>query len=127
MNTKSKREYYKRHKGRILKARKERWDSDPKWRGRQLQLKRESLLRVRYGLTPDEYDSLLSAQKGACAICHKAQPNNGKGDKYFDVDHDHKTKRVRGLLCRWCNTGLGILERSEEWISRAKTYLEYHK
>jgi hypothetical protein len=52
----------------------------------------------RYGLKPGDYQKLLAAQGGRCAICGCAP-----GRKRFAVDHDHKTLEVRGLLCLRCN------------------------
>lgn len=70
------------------------------------------LLRV-YGLTPEQYESMLRKQGGVCAICKR-----GHGT-ILDVDHCHKTGRIRGLLCRRCNTFLGLIEDAssiEEFI-----------
>lgn len=60
----------------------------------------------RYGLVKGEYDTMLAAQGGVCALCGR----NDNGGKAFAVDHDHSTGRVRGLLCDLCNRGLGWLE-----------------
>lgn len=68
---------------------------------------REGELRRRYGITPADYDRLLSAQGNCCAIC-KGPPT--KSYRAFDVDHDHETGRVRGLLCRRCNIGISYFE-----------------
>lgn len=75
--------------------------------------------RRRYGMTPGDYEALLEAQGGACAICRG--PQSAKY-RVFDVDHDHATGRVRGLLCRRCNTGLGYLE-NEGYRESALSYL----
>lgn len=69
--------------------------------------RRAWMLRTQYGLTPEAYDRLLWSQGGACAICRKTQ------DKPLDVDHNHLTGVVRGLLCNPCNQGIGYL-RSDE-------------
>lgn len=52
----------------------------------------------RYGLTPAQYDSLVARQRGACALCSVRPPYR------LLVDHDHSTGRVRGVLCRPCNS-----------------------
>lgn len=62
-----------------------------------------------YGITLADYDAMLAAQQGACAICHRTDPG-GKTD-LFHVDHDHVTGRVRGLLCNRCNRCLGWTEK----------------
>ena len=61
-------------------------------------------LRVAYGITVVEYDLLLAAQHGVCAICH-GHPKTRR----LNVDHDHKKvgrESVRGLLCHLCNRSL---------------------
>src|SRR6266853_1134315 len=57
---------------------------------------RQSVLRRR-GLTAAQYDQMLSNQKGCCAACGSAIPGGNR--KHFDIDHDHATGKVRGLLC----------------------------
>lgn len=57
----------------------------------------ERRVQATYGLGPGEYAALLDAQGRACAICRQ------KRSYKLNVDHDHKTGEVRGLLCRMCN------------------------
>ena len=56
--------------------------------------------RSRLGLTLDDYERMLAAQGGVCAICGKPPKQGGRR---FHVDHEHKSGRVRGLLCFTCN------------------------
>lgn len=73
-----------------------------------------------YGITQVEYDLLYAAQGGRCAICRRAI---GKV-KRLAVDHDHKTGKVRGLLCGPCNNMLGLVARDDpEVFDRAADYL----
>jgi hypothetical protein len=60
----------------------------------------------RYGLSQVEFDSLLKKQGGRCAIC-KTEDWNGKGPH---IDHDHKTGKVRGVLCSNCNAAVGMVK-----------------
>lgn len=72
-------------------------------RGEILIKKRARRLR-RYGLTVEQYDTMLAAQGGRCAlfaVCGATEPGGGKTQ--WAVDHDHATGRVRGLLCLACN------------------------
>jgi hypothetical protein len=55
-------------------------------------------MQIQYDITPEQYEGMLAIQGGVCAIC-KHPPKNRR----LDVDHDHQTKRVRGLLCHVCN------------------------
>jgi hypothetical protein len=73
-----------------------------------------------YGLPPGEFDRLLEAQQGKCAIC-RAQRPGGKGR--FHVDHCHNTKRIRGLLCHRCNLGIGQLNHDPAVLRAAIRYL----
>lgn len=73
------------------------------------------------GVCNTRYDEMLVIQKGACAIC-KSELNSSRYTK-FAVDHDHRTGKVRGLLCLCCNTALGLMKDSKERLQAAITYL----
>lgn len=77
----------------------------------------------KYGLTIEEFNALSEAQNNVCAIC--GQPPRGK--TRLSVDHDHETRRVRGLLCDPCNTGLGMFKDSPELLTAAIAYLTKDK
>jgi Autographiviridae endonuclease VII len=74
----------------------------------------------RYGLTRAAYDALSDEQGGLCAIC-RCEPT-GKG---LCVDHDHVTKKVRGLLCNRCNWALGHMRDNPDYLNNAITYLHH--
>jgi hypothetical protein len=65
------------------------------------------------------YDSLLASQGGRCAICLR-EPSERRR---LDIDHDHKTMRVRGLLCAICNQRLDS-RVTAAWCRAAADYLE---
>ena len=65
---------------------------------------------------------MLAAQDGKCAICGTTSTGNRKA---FHVDHDHKTGKVRGLLCSNCNTGIGNLRDDIGLLNRAIEYLSH--
>ena len=70
-----------------------------------------------YGLTPEEYNKMLTESGGRCAIC---------GESFEDtprIDHCHTTGKVRGLLCHNCNVGLGHFKDSTENLLKAVEYL----
>ena len=73
----------------------------------------------KYGLTPESYSQLLGKQGGVCAICSKQEKN-----KRLAVDHDHKSGKVRGLLCGQRNTGLGKFYDNVDTLSKAILYLQ---
>lgn len=73
-------------------------------------------LATKYGLTLEEYEQMCRERGNRCDIC-------GKPSKSPCVDHDHDTGLVRGLLCRKCNRGLGLLGDSAAALARAVKYL----
>lgn len=72
----------------------------------------------RYGITAQEFDLMLEAQGGLCAICRAAPAAH--------VDHDHATNAVRELLCFNCNGGLGQFRDDPAVLLAAVAYLEKH-
>lgn len=76
-------------------------------------------LKHRYGITIDKYDDMYEQQNGKCAICRTEDKGN------FAVDHCHKSGKVRGLLCRKCNLGIGQLKDDIEILNNAITYLQW--
>ena len=95
------------------KACNERWHSRS-W------VDRWSSRNYKYGVTKEFLVSLYDKQAGKCAICN-AVPHTERG---LHVDHCHKTKQVRGLLCHGCNTGIGAMKDSVDIISQALLYLK---
>jgi len=77
-------------------------------------------LSKRYGLTLEDYNSMLQKQQGCCAMCGRHWTNFSKR---FHVDHNHKTGKIRSLLCVGCNIGLGFVEKSG-FVNMAKKYLK---
>ena len=68
---------------------------------------RKYKLKRHYKLTPLEWDKLFEAQGKVCALCKASDPGTKSG---WHTDHDHKTGRVRGILCFICNRHIGIFE-----------------
>jgi Recombination endonuclease VII len=81
-------------------------------------LERKSYLKKRWGLSVEEYQKMSEAQDHKCAICQQVETEN----RSMAVDHDHKTGKIRGLLCRPCNTSLAQFENTDS-LSRAVEYL----
>lgn len=73
-------------------------------------------LRARYGLEPSDVEALIARQGGLCAACRRPAAEQ--------VDHDHRTGRVRGILCLRCNAALGAFKDDPVRIQRAIAYLE---
>ena len=80
---------------------------------------RRSNLKRAYGLTLEQYDVMFDEQNGVCAICNE-QATDGRR---LAVDHDHKTGKIRGLLCMNCNVGIGNLQDDITILRNAVDYL----
>lgn len=78
-------------------------------------------LNKKYNITKEDYKNLLIEQDFKCAICGRNQQEFKKG---LCVDHDHKTNKVRGLLCVNCNLALGSLFDDISLLKLATNYLE---
>lgn len=87
---------------------------------------KEHKLKWRYGLNKGDYDKLLASQDFKCAICGTDETYltpRGKPQR-FHVDHCHGTKKVRGILCFTCNTGLGGFRDDPNLLKAAAKYLK---
>lgn len=84
----------------------------------------------KHGLTILEYNKLFQLQNGLCKICKKPEIRKNQFNKKpcrLNVDHDHKTGKIRGLLCNACNTALGLLRDNIANLNRAIRYLQCKK
>jgi hypothetical protein len=70
-----------------------------------------------YGMTEVQYADLVAEQGGVCKIC-KTKP-----ERVLAVDHDSKTKEIRGLLCRRCNSAIGLFDHDPEKLEAAAEYI----
>ena len=93
--------------------------------------RRRADINRKFGLTTDQFDQLLAAQRSACALCgateHGHNHSNGRQprltgglDSNWPIDHDHQLGHVRGILCYACNTQLGGYEKLLEKVGEAK-------
>lgn len=74
-----------------------------------------------YGITKDAFYELWNLQSGRCAICLDRLADDESRTTH--VDHDHKTGAVRGLLCSYCNSGLGWFRDNPVWMQRGSAYI----
>jgi hypothetical protein len=79
--------------------------------------KRKPTRAKQLGVTSEQYEAMLAAQGGGCAIC-----GNPPKTRRLDVDHDHRTGKVRGLLCHRCNRALPSWVDTK-WLLAASIYL----
>lgn len=85
-------------------------------------------LKDSFGINLRQYEDMLIAQKGKCAICERRETMKRKGkDVALAVDHCHENGAVRGLLCTACNKAIGLFGDDIEIIQSAIRYLAKHK
>jgi hypothetical protein len=90
---------------------------------------RNKSLRNRFGITLEEYSTMLEQQNGVCAICGKAETRvHNKTGKVqpLGVDHNHTTGEIRELLCHNCNLLVGNIETNITLVKKALLYLQKH-
>ena len=78
----------------------------------------------KFGITLEQYNEMLVAQGGVCAIC--LQPEAVSREQHLAVDHDHTSNKVRALLCNRCNRALGFMQDNAYLLRAAAAYLEAH-
>jgi hypothetical protein len=110
----------KAHLVEYTKAWRASWP--PEKREKRLATKRAETMLRRYGITEEHYLELLTAQRGHCALCERTPEQERY--KRLNIDHDHNTQKIRGLLCTPCNHALGVLGDNAEGMRRALAYLE---
>jgi hypothetical protein len=79
---------------------------------------REKQVASHYKISVEEYRKLIERSKGVCEACGHPQPSLS-----LAVDHDHKTGKVRGLLCRRCNLALGFVKDNPQVLFKLYRYL----
>jgi hypothetical protein len=108
-NPELKREYTRKATKKYRDARKD----TPEWK-----LKRRlEQLKINYDLSEEQFNALLFKQNNKCAICQKEFIGIPR------VDHCHTRNKVRGLLCHYCNTGIGLFYDSHDLLIRAANYI----
>jgi hypothetical protein len=111
------REWQQAHPDRVR-------DATRRWRAANPEQYRDAYLLRLYGIGLPEYEAMLAAQGGVCAICRQPETARarGGGPRPLSVDHDHETGKVRGLLCLRCNRDLAVVEDGLR-LDRAMAYL----
>jgi len=95
---------------------KKKYQEDPNYRISQLARTRRNHLVRRYGITEEDRDALAKKQKHKCAVCRR--------ETKLYIDHCHKSKKVRGLLCHKCNVMVGMAEDNGATLRAAAAYVE---
>jgi hypothetical protein len=76
-------------------------------------------LKQRYGIDAADVERMVGEQGGLCAVCRRRPP--------AQVDHDHATDRVRGILCDGCNGGIGHFRDDADLIRKAIVYVKRYR
>ena len=116
-----KAEYYRKNSEKIKAYHVE-------YNARNTEKYREYKLKAKYGLTLSEFEMLWEKCDGRCNICYEEMEKRTIGKRSIRmvcVDHDHSTGKVRGLLCDFCNKGIGMLMDDPKIVSKALSYLIY--
>jgi len=122
------REQYLKHKDKeketrrkyLIKNREKVLEKQRKYNKENPDKRKSAILKYEYGITLDQYNEMFKEQEGKCAICQRHQ---NKLTRTLCVDHDHKTNKVRALLCLTCNTDVSVVEnRLEEMTNYLNKY-----
>jgi len=123
------REQYLKHKNKEKAAReiyysknkKEILERQQKYNKENPIKRKNAMLKYEYGITLDDYNKMFNEQEGKCAICQRHQ---NELTRTLCVDHDHKTNKVRALLCVTCNTDVSVVENRLEEMTK---YINKHR
>jgi hypothetical protein len=108
------KEYRKNNVEKIRKYRRQ-YDKNNSLKKKNTDIKRK------YGITLEEYNIIHNKQENKCLICGKHQ---SEIKIPFAIDHNHKTGKIRGLLCGKCNLGLGYFDDNINLLLKAVKYLK---
>ncbi len=111
------KQYYLKNRDKKLKAGKLRYANTPY----DVRLHKNSQLKHTYKITIEEYDKKLKEQNYRCDICNR---HRDEFKRNLSVDHDHKTGKVRNLLCTICNSNVAVVEDKLQIIQK---YLNKHR
>jgi hypothetical protein len=95
-----------------------------------LEANRSKNLKRLYGIAPEEYQAMFTAQNGECAACGQpetATDSRTKQVRNLQIDHSHITGKIRALLCKECNNALGLLRDDPERIRLLLRYTELYQ
>lgn len=132
----SRKESYYKHKVRINEQKRNLYAQDKNRRLKIIsntsayakghpEVNKRAQRKRKYGITEQEFDTLLVNQNGRCAICGTRLTWETRSTTPC-VDHDEETKTVRGILCPKCNIAIGLLNHEPWTIRAAEKYLHHY-
>ena len=113
-------QWYKEHPDKSIQATR-------RWQMRNANKCLDTRLRRDYGITREAYDAMVTLRSGLCDICKQPETSYSRGGKLLKlaIDHDHATGTIRGLLCRDCNTAIGLMRDQPTRFIAAADYLRH--
>jgi hypothetical protein len=106
-------DYYRKNKPRLKEYKRRYYQKNvARWRQKRIE---------KFGITVSDYEAMLRDQNYRCILCGSEEWECR--DDVLAIDHDHKTGKVRGLLCNSCNLGLGHFRDNPDLLERAQNYL----
>ncbi len=108
--------YMIKNKAVRMKQQAEYRESNPLVKKDYYQKNKEQLAAKRFGISLEEYQALIKESEGVCYIC--------KTEAKLHIDHNHTTGKVRKLLCRLCNTALGMIKENHQTALNLAAYIE---
>jgi Recombination endonuclease VII len=94
-------------------------------RRRTVDGRRDYYFQYAYGISLAEYDAMVAAQCGLCAVCGEPETKvQANREMRLSVHHDHLTGQVLALLCAKCNRGMGLLRDDPDLLQRAAALQE---
>lgn len=122
----------KKNPPRLLKVDRPDFESKTRWNQNNREHRARQYIQKKYGITYADFQALLAKQDYRCAInpSHIEPPEykekQGRRGGFWHIDHDHVTGKIRGILCRTCNTALGAFGDNLEGLQLAVAYLQRH-
>lgn len=80
-------------------------------------------LKHTYGISLEQFYSMCEAQEHRCKTCNAHQSELSQS---LCVDHDHKTGKIRGLLCKPCNSALGFTKENKATLVNLINYINFY-
>jgi hypothetical protein len=124
--TEKQRAYWNALSPEVKKIRQKNGEYQKRWVALNPEKAKEHSRRThimrKFGLTVEQYDTMLAEQNNGCAICGQSCATGMN----LAVDHDHATGKVRALLCKNCNTAIGLLGEDTDRMAKAIEYIQFH-
>lgn len=121
-HTEYNRQYRKRNRQHIRDYDRQYHNHNKYWQQPEVkERKRNEVLKRKFGITTEQYSQYLIKQNDSCAICGK---ESSESKRRLAVDHNHKTGKIRGLLCKDCNIALGLFKDDIKLLEKSISYLK---